>query len=135
MSTVLEQLQQIGIENIRLQFLHECVSSMDLKPEVSRVTFETSEITAENYRSDSMPYGILLWIDNDRIQQLKRGDLPAVEDSLEALEAKLLDQVKARLPNEYAAKVNSWPELLTQVSALKTERNNLKVELEEGADA
>ena len=67
MASLIEFIEQVGLENITCQTLHESITSVkNVRGGGSEVSFQTQEITASDFAYKLRKTAFIVWIDADR---------------------------------------------------------------------
>lgn len=63
--SIAELINAIGVENIQVQFLYECMTNVQSTKHGSKVTFATTALSPGTVASNSGPVGVVLWVPRD----------------------------------------------------------------------
>ncbi len=70
--SIIELLEKVGPENVRVQYLHECALRAQKTKLGCQVTFATSEITPNDLLSAPSKIGIIVWIPKEKYTEAIR---------------------------------------------------------------
>jgi len=64
--SIIELLEKVGPENVKVQYLHECILSANASKKGNQITFGTHEYGPADVVSDKGKIGMIVWIPRDR---------------------------------------------------------------------
>lgn len=86
MASIDKVLAQIGAENVKVQYLGECMSNIKTGKNETEISFVTQELTANDAVSGSTKTAMIVWVDSTQynravaeIKELEKGATPETE--------------------------------------------------------
>ena len=96
--SITDLMQAVGSDNIRFQYIDTSMERIDIKKDVTVVSFATDAITPTDVVMGGGPKGFVIWVDRElvreRLEQLKQSKLVTYE-MLQQQRDELLGLVKA----------------------------------------
>jgi hypothetical protein len=84
--SIIELLNQVGLENVKVQFLSECMTRADWrnKKKATEIAFMTSEVTVGNLLRGTLgeKIGVIIWIPKDKLTPPLTDATPAASSPL-----------------------------------------------------